>query len=184
MQIRKGNRSELGKELLTDISHYRYKVFVENLGWPLNCPDQLETDQFDREDTLYVAAQNDAGEIVGTARLLPTTRPYLLSQVFPDLLGGQSAPSLQHVWELSRFAAMDLRSQHLTKRQQAPSSSTALLLLLAAIKYAKSHGAMKLLTVSPVGIIRLLHREKFKVRRLGPSKISEDLKILALEIDI
>ena len=87
MRIFSGNGKALGSQLRQDIASYRYKVFVEKLGWPLDCPDQLELDEFDRDDTLYLAAKDETGAIVGTARLLPTTRPYLLSEVFPDLLG-------------------------------------------------------------------------------------------------
>ena len=57
-------------------------------------------------------------------------------------------------------------------------------LLLEAFEYAKSLGARKLLTVSPSAIARLLIKRKFNIRRLGPSRISEGLSIMALEIDL
>ena len=83
MRITSGCSAELRPPLMTRLARYRHRVFVETLGWQLQCRDALEWDQFDRDDTLYVIAQNSAGDVIGTARLLPTTRPYLLS-VFPD----------------------------------------------------------------------------------------------------
>ena len=43
--------------------------------------------------------------------MLPTTRPYLLDEVFPHLLHGIAPPHSPDVWELSRFAAMDFSVQ-------------------------------------------------------------------------
>lgn len=80
--------------LYSKIAHYRHKVFVKRLGWPLQTQNGIELDQFDRPDTVYVVAQDDEGCIVGCARLLPTTRPYLLGEVFPQLLNGLAPPSM------------------------------------------------------------------------------------------
>src|ERR1700752_59202 len=96
---------------MTGVARYRHRVFVEMLGWPLQTREHgLEFDQFDREDTVYVVARNTIDSVVGTARLLPTSRPYLLGEVFPQLLHGQQLPSAPEVWELSRFAAVDFNS--------------------------------------------------------------------------
>ena len=92
MRITSGCSAELRPPLMTRMARYRHRVFVEKLGWQLHCRDALELDQFDRDDTVYVIAQNEDGEVIGTARLLPTTRPYLLAEVFPQLLNGAPAP--------------------------------------------------------------------------------------------
>ena len=55
---------------------------------------------------VYVVGE-EAGRVVGCARLLPTTRPYLLGEVCPQLLNGMPPPSSPEIWELSRFAALD-----------------------------------------------------------------------------
>src|SRR4051812_25521374 len=95
---------------LNQIFSYRYSVFVERLKWTL--PDAgagLEVDQFDRDSTYHVSLR-DASATVGYARLLPTTEPYLLSEVFPELMNGIEIPRSPDVWELSRFCSFDLRS--------------------------------------------------------------------------
>lgn len=107
MRITSGCSAELHPPLLTRMARYRHRVFVEKPGWQLHCRDALELDQFDRDDTVYVIAQNEDGEVICTARLLPTTRPYLLGEVFPQLLNGAAPPEVPEVWELSRFASMD-----------------------------------------------------------------------------
>ena len=53
------------------VTHYRHRVFVEQLGWRLHAQDGSETDQFDRPDTVYVMVEDEAGNIAGCSRLLP-----------------------------------------------------------------------------------------------------------------
>ena len=89
------------------LARYRHRIFVEQLGWSLpSADDRFERDQYDRGDTVYVVAHDESGAICGCARLLPTTRPYLLQELFSFLLAdGTEPPKAADVWELSRFAA-------------------------------------------------------------------------------
>src|SRR6478609_7239049 len=107
MEVLAGRPHELTSQLIESVERYRYKVFVEMLGWQLDTPPGLERDQFDHADTLYLAARDAQHNVVGTARLLPTTQSYLLGDVFPQLMGGATPPNDPLVWELSRFAAVD-----------------------------------------------------------------------------
>lgn len=85
------------------LAHYRHQIFVGQLGWQLPMADgRFERDQYDRDDTVYVVARDADGAICGCARLLPTTRPYLLKDVFaPLLMRGVPAPESPGVWELA-----------------------------------------------------------------------------------
>lgn len=149
------------------MARYRHRVFIEKLGWQLRCEDGLEHDQFDRDDTVYVIAKDDDENIIGTARLLPTTRPYLLGQVFPELLDGLPIPNSDEVWELSRFAAVDFNDKSFSALSQFSSSPIAVGLLRQALQTAVKHGAKRVITVSPLGVERLLARARFKAHRIG-----------------
>ena len=92
MYVVAGKQEDLGAGLYTKVANYRHKVFVEQLGWQLQAIDNAEQDQFDRCDTIYVATRDKQGNISGCARLLPTTQPYLLGDVFPQLLNGMPHP--------------------------------------------------------------------------------------------
>lgn len=148
------------------VASYRHKVFVENLGWDLHSPNGLEQDQFDRPDTIYVAARDDDGDICGCARLLPTTHPYLLAEVFPQLLNG-APPCSPDVWELSRFASIDFNSPSQTPLRQM-SSDVAIDLMQASIEHARLQGARRLIAVTPLGVERLLRNAGFMAHRAGP----------------
>jgi len=182
MNIASGTADSLSG-IYRQVAGYRYKVFVENLGWDLHAPDGLEQDQFDRPDTIYVAARNDEGEVCGCARLLPTTRPYLLSEVFPQLLNGAMPPRSTEIWELSRFAAVDFNTPDQSPLRQM-SSDIAIALLQAAIDCAAKNGAKRLITVSPLGIERLLRKAGFKAHRAGPPTMVDGHPIFACWIEV
>lgn len=164
-----GTYHDLGTQQLNSLASYRYQLFVETLGWDLDVKDNLELDQFDRPDTLYVIAKDNDGRIVGTARLLPTTQNYLLSEVFPELLNGQEPPHSPEVWELSRFAAHDFSGTqpHSAGELRQVSSDLTVALLNTAIEAAKERGAKRLITVSPLAVERLLRQLDVRTSRAG-----------------
>src|SRR5689334_2518280 len=77
----------------------RYEVFYKRLNWQVQCQDEREIDRYDNEDTVYVVTEDDAGRIIGGWRLRPTLTPYMLDEVFPQLLNGTPAPHHPRVWE-------------------------------------------------------------------------------------
>src|SRR4051812_19964745 len=109
MRFISGTESSFTKATAARLASYRYRVFVEKLGWELDTAKGEERDQFDRPDTVHVLALDDDDAPIGCARLLPTTAPYLLSDVFPQLLNGLAMPRSPQIWELSRFAAVDFK---------------------------------------------------------------------------
>lgn len=173
----------LPEGLYWKVAHYRYKVFVERLGWPLQTQGCVELDQFDRSDTVYVVAQDDNDCVIGCARLIPTTRPYLLGEIFPQLLNGLKPPCSPDVWELSRFAAVDFNSRPISASKQF-SSPIAISLLRESIACAASHGAKRLITVSPIGVERLLQNMGVNAHRAGPPMIVDGYPIFACWIEI
>lgn len=183
MRVLFGDRETLKPVAVSNLGRYRYKVFVEHLKWHLPCEAGHEFDQFDRSDTKYLIALGQGEDIVGCARLLPTTHPYLLESVFPVLLNGQPPPSSPEVWELSRFAAVDFSEDKPSVLKQF-SVRAAVELLRISMACAKRCGARKLVTVSPMGVERLLAWAGFSWVRAGnPLRFGDDL-IVAGYIDV
>lgn len=182
MHVMSGDPKALPTGVYSKIARYRHKVFVEQLGWELKTQDGSELDQFDRPDTVYVVAQDDEGHVSGCARLLPTTRPYLLGEVFPQLLNGLPPPCSPDVWELSRFAAVDLNNP--TPALGQFSSPITIKLLHESIGCAVAHGAKRLITVSPIGVERLLGRYGFLAHRAGPPMVIDGHPIFACWINV
>ncbi|WP_425439540.1 acyl-homoserine-lactone synthase [Pollutimonas bauzanensis] len=170
---------------MSGLARYRHRVFVEKLGWDLACQGGLEYDQFDRPDTLYMGARRDDGDggLVGTARLLPTHRPYLLGEVFPQLMGSSPLPEAADVWELSRFAAVDFQATGAGPMRQF-SSPVAVTLLREVIALAASEGVQRLITVSPLGVERLLRRAGFLAHRAAPPVLVDGHPVFACWIEV
>jgi len=59
VDFRTGTINSFSGEYFRGLSQYRYRVFVEMLGWELQCQADFEVDQFDRDDTVYVVAHNE-----------------------------------------------------------------------------------------------------------------------------
>jgi len=173
MNVVAGVSSGLKDGLFAKLSEYRCKVFVEKLGWSLKHENGQELDQFDRPDTHYIVARDELGNVQGCARLLPTLQPYLLSEVFPEILHGLTPPCSPDVWELSRFAALDFNGQKTSALGQF-SSPIAVKLLQEALIVAGRQGAKRLITVSPIGVERLLYKAGFLVHRAAPPIMTAD----------
>lgn len=75
---------------------------VERNWTNLTRPDGLERDQFDNEDATYILA-SEKGQIIGGSRLVPTTRPHLLSEVFPYLASVRGLPRAVDIYEWTRM---------------------------------------------------------------------------------
>jgi acyl homoserine lactone synthase len=90
--------------ILQEVYRLRDKVFRERLAWDVTSQDGCERDWYDDFCPVYLIANDDDGHVEGCWRLLPTTGPYMLRDVFPVLLDGHPAPSAEDVWEISRFA--------------------------------------------------------------------------------
>lgn len=183
MEILTGTPDVLAHGVMRSLAQYRHTVFVEKLGWNLLGQNGLELDQFDRDDTIYVVARGPENKIMGTARLLPTERPYLLGEVFPQLMGGHPPPCDPEVWELSRFAATDFQSAQGNALSQF-SSPIVVELLQEALRVAACHGVRRLISVSPLGIERLLRRYGFVAHRAGPPMIINGHPIFACWIEV
>src|ERR1700749_3899636 len=81
----------------------RHEVFKERLDWEVGSAAGKERDMFDDLDPVYIVCES-AGEVLGSWRLLPTTKPYMLKDVFPELLYGMPAPEAPDICVIRRFA--------------------------------------------------------------------------------
>ncbi len=161
-----GTRQQLPPQLFEQMGHYRREIFINQLGWELNTVKGMELDEFDGPDAVYVCAHDDEGQISGVARLLPTTAPYLMEKVFPQLWGGKQLPCDPKIWELSRFAAASPFPTGAIEHQASAQHASELLRNVMRVA-SMLLGAQTLVTVSPVGMERLLRINGFGAKRSG-----------------
>lgn len=140
---------------LRDMHKLRHRVFKERLGWSVTSVDGQERDEFDRLDPIYLLAMSDGGDVAGAWRMLPTTGPYMLRDVFPHLLEGRQAPTAGDLWEVSRFAVdcPDGADDSLATVNHITSE-----LFCGLIEYCIGRGIREVVTVYDIRIARLLPR--------------------------
>jgi acyl homoserine lactone synthase len=162
MQIEVIQDSRLTPATRSVLARYRYQVFVQTLGWPLDCPDGLEQDEFDTPHAVHVMAMTRGGTQVGYARLLPTTRPYLLETHFPQLLGDAPPPRDVATWELTRYAACGAGVIDVTAQTRIGKR-----VLLEAARYVEACDGREMVFCTTAPVERLAGRWGVDIRRLG-----------------
>ncbi len=107
MHILTAQNADDHPELMEKLWLFRHKQFVERLGWEeLRSGDGRETDRFDTDDAIHlVVSRGDA--VAGYTRLLRTSRPHLLSDVYPEIMQGNSWPRGDAIYEWTRCIADD-----------------------------------------------------------------------------
>ncbi len=93
------------ERLLNAVYKFRHQFFVDGLGWEdLRKPDGLEKDQFDDLDDVYHVVEEVDGQIMFYCRMMPTSGPTLLADVYPQLMKGAAPPCSPNIWEWTRGA--------------------------------------------------------------------------------
>lgn len=126
--------------LAQEIFRFRYRVFVEHAGWELPCRPPLEFDQFDTHAAVHLVSRAGNGRIAGVLRLLPTTTPYMIEQLWPELLGPSPAPRAADIWEVTRLGT----DPELGVRERG---QTVAELVGACLAYALDHDIRQMLAV-------------------------------------
>jgi len=90
--------------LLEKMFRLRARVFRDRLKWNVQVVDGKERDRYDDERPVYVIYTDDlCSEVKGSLRLLPTTGPTLVADVFSDTLPDALHLYAPTIWECSRF---------------------------------------------------------------------------------
>lgn len=92
-------------QLLFEMHRFRARVFRERMGWDVDVDENgLEIDEFDTPDAVYLLALDQDSSVVGTWRMIPSTGPTMVCNVWPHFLNHIDLPHTPNVWEMSRFA--------------------------------------------------------------------------------
>ena len=90
----------------------RAEVFSERLGWDVVVKGGYERDRFDDLNPVYLVSVDPVTERYwGSLRLLPTTGPNMLRDVFPQLLEEGEVVESATIWESSRICVSAAEGQ-------------------------------------------------------------------------
>jgi acyl-homoserine lactone synthase len=155
----------------------RKNVFVDLLKWNVPVRDgRHEIDQFDDDHARYLILLSDDGRHLGSARLLPTTRPHILDTLFPKLCG-RAPPRGPRILEITRFC-LD-RALRATDRRRVRDQ-----LITAIVEHALERGITSFTGVAETGWFQQILSFGWSCRPLGPPTEHQGSLLRALEITI
>ena len=81
----------------------RRKLFIDRQSYNVPVYNELEYDQYDTPAATYVVRRDDGGIVRAVNRLIPTPMPYMIKELWPDVISECAVPEAWDVWESSRF---------------------------------------------------------------------------------
>lgn len=178
LQVEIASRRAFPKSTLVAMHQMRARAFRERRGWDVSVLGGMEIDGFDAIEPHYMLLRAEDGVLCGCWRLLPTDGPYMLKDVFAELLGGQPAPNDPQVWELSRFVMEGDGASGFGF------SADTLQSIHEVVRFGQQHGIAQYVTVTTTAVERLLRQAGLVLRRFAPPRQVGVEMAVALAVDV
>ena len=159
----------LSADILDSMYRLRSAAFSERLGWDVRSVGGREYDTFDDVDPTYMVVRDRSRPnfALGCWRLLPTTGPYMLRDVFPELLDGAPAPADPRVWEISRYAVTpDAKAA----RPGLGFGDISIAMWRRLYAFSQDAGIDAFVAVTTTAVERLVARLGLTIERFGPPR--------------
>ena len=166
---------------LHQMHRIRKAVFRDRLGWDVTVRGEFEIDEYDALGPSYLLSIDRHVAVNGCVRLLPTTGPNMLRDIFPSFVTRAAVPHGEQVWEASRFAVSGTGT---TIAAKAGLSHTTYELLIGVLKFGLSNGITMIVCVVDVRMERILRRAGWQLERLGAAHRIGDTIALAGQLDV
>lgn len=176
MRLIPAHRIDDHPDLIDQMFQLRARVFGDRLGWAVEVHNGRERDRFDDLEPLYALAVQD-GHVIGTFRLLQTTGPHMLADVFRELMPDGVPVRSPVIWESTRFA-VDM--EHARARGAHGLAEVTGILLSSLLEIGVHSGLSHILTVIDVRMERILRRAGCPIDRLSDPKRIGDVPSLAI----
>jgi acyl homoserine lactone synthase len=180
LKLIEGSRASLFPTEMDAMFRNRALTFSKRLGWDVVVKDGYERDEFDDANPLYlVSVDPNTNEYWGSLRLLPTTGPNMLRDVFPYLLKEDEYIESATIWESSRICAVAVEGQPQRSRNGV---NFVLSELIAGIgQVAVTAGLTQIVSVFDARIYRVLKAVGCNPQLIGkPRRIGETMSYAGL----
>lgn len=155
----------------------RKSVFVDLLKWDVPVLDgAYEVDQFDDVHATYLILAEPDGTHLGSARLLPTTRPHILDSFYAGLCE-DAPPRDADIFEITRFC-LDRR---LTARERRQVRDT---LVSALVDHALATSIAAYSAIAEMGWFQQILAFGWHCMPLGLPRVIDGTMLAALRIEI
>lgn len=169
--------SAAGDAVMRAMFEARKRVFVDLLGWDLPVlAGKYEIDQYDDPHARYLILADTDQNHLASARLLPTTRPHILGDLFAGLCD-DAPPTGPEIWEITRFCLdRGLRAAERRRWRDA--------LVMALAHYALEHGIATYTGVAEQGWLGQILAFGWRAEPLGNPRMIDRMTLGALRIEI
>ncbi|NCO22276.1 MAG: acyl-homoserine-lactone synthase [Hydrogenophilales bacterium CG17_big_fil_post_rev_8_21_14_2_50_63_12] len=169
--IAQGEEINSYPELADQMFRLRARAFSDRRGWRVKVEEGRERDYFDDLGPLYFClTEND--HLLASLRLLPSTGPHMLSDVFPEVMGDTGIVRHPLIWESSRFC-VDTEAARTFSADGINVVTRSILTGLFVT--AREVGLVNIISVYDVFVERILRRAGCAFDRLGPVVSYDDL---------
>lgn len=159
---------DLYHDQLEDMYRLRHRMFVERMHWEgIRKPDGREIDEFDNDDAIYLLVM-DEETVCGCHRMIPTTKPHLLSEVFAgscDVRGVLRGPT---VIECGRTCV----DEECLPRDKLRIARRVL--MTGLMEFCFKIGATHFTGINPIQVMSRYLRLDWDIRPLGTPETMED----------
>lgn len=170
-------RAKFQREI-AQMHEIRKRAFHDRLQWRVRTLREWEIDEFDALNPLYLLAIDANDNVRGSLRLLPTTGPNMLADVFPELLPDGISIESATIWESSRFT---VDHEAATERSTNSLNRVTGELLIGLIEVGLLAGLTDVVSVYNAMFARILRRANFTAEPIGePVRIGDILTHAAL----
>lgn len=147
-------------ELFQSMHADRKRVFVDMLKWDVPHDGVFEKDQYDTDRADYLILKDcGTGAHCGSVRLLPSTGPHILGDVFPFLCEGK-VPRGPRIREITRLVV----SPSISRRERL---HTRNMLGRAMVEFAHHRGIEFYTAVCEIGFLTQLLASGWRIDPLG-----------------
>ena len=158
----------------------RAEIFSERLGWSVSVKNGHERDTFDDENALYLVSVDPlTDQYRGSVRLLPTTGPNMLRDVFPFLLGKDEYVESPTIWEISRICTLGGERQ--PERTKTGFNLVLGELIVGIVEVGLMAGLTQIVAVFDARIYRVVKAAGCKPQLIGnPQRIEETMSYVGV----
>jgi acyl homoserine lactone synthase len=103
-------------DVMPSMYRLRHRAFIERQSYDVHSIRNMEYDSYDTPAAIYLVWKQEEGIVSGCTRLSPTDRPYMIKDLWPDLIKNHELPTATHIWEASRFCIDKALSPELRRR--------------------------------------------------------------------
>ena len=147
----------------------RKRLFHDRLGWDVAISDGWEIDQYDESNPIYlISVDEETGDVVGSLRLMPTTGPNMLRDIFMNAFEDEILIESALVWECTRFC-VDPDANNLRKAENRLAYATCEL-LLGICEIGLLAGVAQIVGVFDKRMVKIYKRAAWSPEIIGSSQ--------------